>query len=173
MKIIMKCQKCNKNEANTHITKIVNGIKTEQYLCEKCAAENQDFTMFGSDFDKEFENFFSGFFGMPQAGTGIAAQKNARVCPTCGSTLSDISNRGKLGCSECYRTFTDYLLGPLKQIHGSNSHAGKIPLRGGRKLRKESELDRLSAELNRAVMEQNFEQAAVLRDKINSLREQA
>ena len=30
----MKCQKCNKNEATTHYTQIINGKKTEYYLCE-------------------------------------------------------------------------------------------------------------------------------------------
>lgn len=168
----MKCQKCNKNEANTHITKIVNGVKTEQYLCEKCAAENQDFVNFQTGFDKEFDNFFSGFFGMPQLGIGMPQQSDAKTCPVCGSTLDDITNRGKLGCSECYSTFKDFLMHPLKQIHGSNRHSGKIPLRSGKALRKESEIDKLSSELNRAVMDQNFEQAAVLRDKINDLKKQ-
>ena len=114
----MKCQKCNKNEANTHITKIVNGVKTEQYLCEKCAAENQDFINFQTGFDKEFDNFFSGFFGMLQLGIGMPQQSDAKTCPVCGSTLDDITNRGKLGCSECYSTFKDFLMHPLKQIHG-------------------------------------------------------
>ncbi len=168
----MKCQKCNKNEANTHITKIVNGIKTEQYLCEKCAAENKELADFHTGFDQDFENFFSGFFGMPQIGSGISSASGKRTCPICGSTFTDISNKGKLGCSDCYKTFADYLKNPLKQIHGSTRHTGKIPLRSGKRLRKESEIDKLSSELNRAVMEQNFEQAAVLRDKINDLKNQ-
>jgi len=35
----MLCQNCNKREATIHITRIVNGKKTTQHLCGKCAAE--------------------------------------------------------------------------------------------------------------------------------------
>ena len=36
----MLCEKCKKNEANFHITRIINGVKEEQHLCEICAKEN-------------------------------------------------------------------------------------------------------------------------------------
>jgi protein arginine kinase activator len=33
----MICQSCNQREANVHITKIINGVKTEMHLCDECA----------------------------------------------------------------------------------------------------------------------------------------
>lgn len=34
----MLCDKCRKNEANVHVTQIVNGVRYEQNLCAQCAA---------------------------------------------------------------------------------------------------------------------------------------
>ena len=167
----MKCQRCNQNEANTHITKIINGVKTEMYLCEKCAEGNQDLINFKAGFDNEFENFFNGFFGGPyispaQSSTAL----EQKVCNFCGTSIDDVFSRGKLGCANCYKTFADYLMRPLKQIHGSVSHTGKLPARAGRGIKRASEIDKLQSELNRAVMDQNFEKAAELRDRINELK---
>ena len=45
----MLCQNCGKNEANVRYTQIVNGVKKEMALCDKCARElgldNMDFSM--------------------------------------------------------------------------------------------------------------------------------
>lgn len=35
----MLCDKCRRNEASVHVTKIVNGVKYEQNLCAQCAHE--------------------------------------------------------------------------------------------------------------------------------------
>ncbi len=170
----MKCQRCNKNEANTHITKIINGVKTEMYLCSQCAGESNEMSDFGFGFDKEFENFFSGFFGGTQlnaaSGRQMPAQKN---CPLCKTSLDEILKSGKLGCSECYKTYSEYLIRPLKQIHGADGHTGKIPARCGKGIKRMAQIDTLQSELNQAVMEQNFEKAAELRDKINELKSQS
>lgn len=169
----MKCQRCNKNEANTHITKIINGVKTELYLCHQCAEQSGEMTDFGLGFDKEFDSFFSGFFGGGQLGESMSHSLPAqKKCPLCGSVLNEVMKQGKLGCSECYKTFAEQLLRPLKQIHGNTRHTGKIPARCGGSIKRVAEIESLQSELNRAVMEQNFEKAAELRDKINELKSQ-
>ena len=169
----MKCQRCNKYEANTHITKIINGVKTEMYLCPQCAGESGEVSSFEFGFDKEFENFFSGFFGGAQLGAASSRQTSVQKnCPLCGTSLDEILKYGKLGCSECYKTYADYLIRPLKQIHGAGGHTGKIPARCGKGIKRMSQIDTLQSELNQAVMEQNFEKAAELRDKINELKSQ-
>ena len=35
----MLCQNCGENEANVRYTQIVNGVKKEMVLCEKCSKE--------------------------------------------------------------------------------------------------------------------------------------
>ena len=35
--IYMLCQNCGKNEATTHVKRVVNGDTTEMHLCQNCA----------------------------------------------------------------------------------------------------------------------------------------
>ncbi len=51
----MLCDKCKKNQANIHVSRIINGVKYEQNLCMECAGvnANQMFGMFPG-----FENMF-------------------------------------------------------------------------------------------------------------------
>ena len=165
----MKCQKCNKNEATTHFKKVVNGVKTEVYWCEQCSQKSQAMLDFKLGFDHDFENFFSGFLGGPYLSTANTMPTKT-ICENCGTGLEEMLKKGRPGCSACYETFADVLERPLKQIHGANRHTGKLPLRAAKGLRKAGEIDRLSKELNKAVMEQNFEYAAELRDKIKDLK---
>ncbi len=168
----MKCQKCNKNEATTHITQVINGSKTEMYLCSECAEEKQDFLLFKPGFDQEFENLFSGFWNSPQSSSSLLGKTDSKACEVCKMTVTEFLRKGKPGCSNCYTVFSDYLLRPLKQIHGSTRHTGKLPTRTAKDIRTADELKKLQEKLNLAVMEQNFEEAAVLRDKINELKTQ-
>ena len=160
----MRCQKCNQREANTHIQKIINGKKTEYHLCEKCASEMGDFSFsFGGDFD----NFFGNFFNTSSKNLKLPIKN---VCEECGMTLLEFSNKGLLGCSKCYDNFKESLKKPLRQIHGSVSHTGKIPKKNMEKISAEQKIQKLQSELNTAVLNQEFEKAAVLRDEINELK---
>lgn len=38
----MNCEECGKRPATLHLTKIVNGEKTEYHICEQCASEKGD-----------------------------------------------------------------------------------------------------------------------------------
>ncbi len=165
----MKCQKCGNYDATTHITQMINGNKTEIYLCPYCAEENNG-VWFNSVFDNSFEDFFSSIWNTPKFVSQTTS--NVKKCSVCGSTLAEIQKSGRLGCSECYNTFFDVLLKPLKEIHGSNVHTGKYPRRSGKELSRCNEINRLKDELNRAVLDQNFERAAELRDKIRELENQ-
>ncbi len=159
----MKCQKCGKYEATTHITEIINGAKNETYLCQYCGEEYHQSNGFHSIFKNNFDSFFDDFWKSPAAISPPVVTANS--CPTCKTAISDIQNRGRLGCSECYRTFADFLLRPLRNIHGSNTYVGKIPKKSG----KTNEIEQLKSELSRAVESQNFEKAAELRDKIKGM----
>ena len=136
----MKCQKCGKNEATTHITKIINGSKTEGWLCSACANDGEELSLFDSAFDNSFDSFFSGLWQNP---TLAQPKTDTTVCSICGTSVRDIKERGKLGCSECYNIFSSLLLRPLKEIHGSNTHNGKIPKRIGKGIRIAGEINKL------------------------------
>lgn len=80
---------------------------------------------------------------------------------------------GKLGCSECYDAFRGRLIRPLKQIHGACEHIGKVPVREGGQIKNDRKIKKLETELNAAVMKQEFEKAAKLRDEIKQLKGEA
>ena len=171
----MLCQKCNKNEANTYYSQIINGRKTEMYLCPQCAKE------------MSVGNFsFGGFgFGFPSLVRAAAAE---RACPTCGATMGDIAQIGRIGCAECYSFFENELRDAIRRVHGDVTHKPEAdwapePIRPmveqGRRAAKPAKpakaktpLEQKREALQQAVAAEEFEKAAVLRDEIRKLEEE-
>lgn len=165
----MKCTHCNKNEANTHFKKIINGKKEEMYLCEECAKELGVMDEFSFD-PFAMDSYFGNLLG---AG---ASAFNSLVgidrCSKCGSSLNDIISTGHVGCADCYDKFEDRLNPSIQKLHSRAKHIGKtISYTEEPEPQEEpvSKLEQLKQELKTAVQEQRFEDAAVLRDKIKEL----
>ncbi len=167
----MKCQKCQVREATNHITEIINGQKMELHLCSECAAKSEEFQSMKSGFDLGIGDFLGGIFGGKQKTlAGDSASRSHGTCPVCGMPFESFLRKGRLGCGECYSVFRSRLERPLKQIHGSCEHVGKVPKRMGDTLLRGRRLSQLEAELSAAILKQEFERAAELRDQINELR---
>lgn len=167
----MKCQKCQMREATNHITEVINGKKMELHLCSECAAKSEEFQSVKSGFDFGIGDFLGGIFGGKQKSlSGDAVPKSGDVCPVCGMHFESFLRKGRLGCGECYSVFRNRLERPLRQIHGTSEHVGKVPKRAGDALIRSRQLSRLEAELSDAVIKQEFERAAELRDRINELK---
>lgn len=178
----MLCSNCGKNEANVRYTRIINGEKTEFRLCEECAKkaglEDIDFSM-----PIDFSNFLSDFFEddmLLPSFTDIEPKK----CPKCGLTFDDFAKNGRFGCGECYSTFGDKLEAILKNLHGSSKHVGKKPERllkaniekDANKVEKpkvdekQAKLEELNKDLQKAIKEERYEDAAKIRDQIKSIK---
>jgi len=93
----------------------------------------------------------------------------AIACARCGLTYEGFKSSGKLGCSDCYNAFRNQLINLFKNVHGSAVHTGKLPLRGGAQLTKVREVERLRDRLKKLVGDEEFEEAAKVRDKIKEL----
>lgn len=166
----MLCQNCGKNEATTHIKRVVNGNMAEMHLCSACAQHLGYGDMF-SGFGFNLDEFFGGLLGDENLSIGSSYEEK---CPKCGCTFNDIVRSGKLGCADCYRKFYDRLLPSLQRIHGKIKHTGKkaalaVPKTEERKI---NPVEKLKEDMQKAIDEQNFEQAAVLRDRIKELEAQ-
>ncbi len=74
-----------------------------------------------------------------------------------------------MGCSECYRTFNKKLLPLLRRLHGSVQHTGKAPLQKVGVGKKGKEIMELRRELQKVIEKEEYEKAAVIRDKIKKL----
>lgn len=154
----MLCQKCGTNNANIKIVKNINGNVFETYLCSECAKEDDLTVNINSNF---FEPIFSNIFS-PTASSNP-------VCHTCGLSYREFKNSGKFGCSECVDVFAPFLDSLLKNIHGSISHTGKLPKKAAEPINRKRGINELKQKLQKAIENQEFEQAAIFRDEIKKL----
>ena len=190
----MLCQNCGKNEANIRYTQIVNGEKREMFLCEECANKKGigDFKM---SIPMNFSNFLGDFFNDYEDGLSLPSfvKEKTQKCLNCGQSYDEFLKTGILGCPECYDAFSDRLDKILKNIQGHTVHTGRKPLNIGKKLendnkendikvknteikdteiKEENELKKLENDLEKAIKEERYEDAAVIRDNIKKLRKE-
>lgn len=163
----MKCSACGEREGVVSLTQIVEGDVRTVSLCAKCAAEKGIETGIGLA-----ETPLGGFL----AALGESADPDAPLaaalpagCPSCGATLRDFRETGRVGCAECYRAFDAPLRELLRRLHGSTHHTGvryqgtemapvvTPPEEAARELREQ---------LRRAIEAEQFELAAELRDQL-------
>ena len=169
----MKCEKCNKREATTHLTNTVYAYNEEHHLCSESAANSHKYKHRESSINIGISDFLTGMFSSPKKQPTIGGDIESGVCPTCGMPYSEFLSTGKLGCGDCYGTFRNRLERPLRQIHGTAEHIGKAPVRGGGEVMLDKKITKLESELNAAVLKQDFETAARLRDEIKDLKNNA
>ena len=162
----MLCQNCGEKEATIHLTKIINGEKTEVFLCEDCAEESGQISLGSNPFS--FQNLLADIIN-PSIDSSLANRKKDLVCEKCGMTYRQFSKKGLFGCSSCYDTFSERLDPLAQRIHGSSEHKGKVPQRRGGDLRIKREIDKLKTRMQEAVEKENFEKAAEIRDHIHEL----
>ena len=158
----MKCQHCGKNEAEYHFTIAIGTHQIERYLCAACAKQlgyESEGTFLS--FDQLFSDFLT---ENPQK------HELGIICPHCGSTWSEIRATGKVGCAECYRIFAERLFPYVQKLYGTTTHVGRTPENITAEQKTENLLATLQKQLDAAVAEQNYEQAAVYRDEIRALK---
>jgi len=181
----MHCNICKKQKATVHLTEIINDEVTELHLCEECAKAK----------DNEMQQHFSivdllsGLVDFPADGA-LKKENITLKCQTCGMKYSDFKKMGRFGCSDCYEVFKRALYPLLKKIHGTSVHIGKKPnkmpapkkasastkstkkdtsSKKEPKKKKTDELQELKNLLQIAIDREEFEDAAILRDKIKAL----
>ena len=161
----MLCCICKEKEAKVHLTQIVGEKMQKVDLCEECAKHKGVNDPAG--------------FSLADLLLGLGASQEMEQaaggpelkCPSCGFTQADFKKAGRLGCSECYVTFAEGLEALLKSMHKGIKHVGKIPqiLQQSRDL--SEKLKSLQKKLDKAVEEEDFEQAAVVRDEMKVTKE--
>ena len=177
----MMCQNCGKNEVTFRYTQVINGVKKELNLCDNCARElglkDMSFSM-----PISFSNFFSDFFNDNANMFPSLMGTQALQCKTCGTTFDDFINSGEFGCSSCYELFEDRIEPILKNLQGANRHVGRgyreITAKSGNKAKKatpkkaESKQEKLQKDLQKAIKDERYEDAAKLRDELKKLEGQ-
>lgn len=190
----MLCQNCGKNEANVHYTQITNGEKKEFSLCSDCAmklglTDQMDITdplLNLRSFIGDFFNDFSETERMKK----ISGEKQLK-CKTCGTTYEDFISEGYFGCEDCYQTFKEPIDRLLKKLHGTSTHLGRKPgveakpivdnvsvdkdkketpkVNPKKEESKEEKIARLERELDKAIKDERYEDAAKIRDELKEM----
>jgi protein arginine kinase activator len=163
----MLCDICKQNVAKVHLTQIIEGKTKKVDLCEACSKAK------GIDDPKGFAlaDLLLGLGAAQQMDQ--AAPATGLRCPTCGFTQADFKKSGRLGCADCYRAFAEGLEGVLKTMHKGTRHVGKTPRRMRHSRELEEQIAVLQKRLDKAVVEEDFETAAMVRDELKRTREQA
>lgn len=159
----MLCCVCKEKTATVHLTQITGDKMQKVDLCEECAKSKgvNDQTGFS------LADLLLGL-GASQELEQAAGGSDAK-CPQCGFTHADFKKTGRLGCAECYQTFSEGLEGLLKSMHKGTRHVGKVPEKLRTKRDIAEQLNALQKKLAKAIETENFEQAAQVRDEIKAL----
>lgn len=165
----MLCEECKVNEATVLITMVIQGEKRTKHLCQGCV-------------DRIKENFEQGdiqsFLSSLMELLPKTQPAEEVVCSSCHLAYSTFQKTGKLGCAQCYIDFKEQLQPLLSRIHGRVQHAGRVPVGFEKQEEKvaqspgtNQEEENLRKQMEAAVQEENFEQAAFIRDKLKDLLE--
>ncbi|MEG1705583.1 MAG: UvrB/UvrC motif-containing protein [Clostridia bacterium] len=166
----MKCQNCNKNDANVKYYENINGKQKEVMLCSKCAEKFNliDFpdmlSFFVSNHPKElYENDYLD-----------------TVCDKCSYTFDDYLNTGFFGCDNCYNAFSDRIDSLLSKMYGKNRHkllqdysnkkeSNKTYNKKDEEVSNITDIKVLKDRLEKDIKNENYEEAAVIRDRIKKI----
>ena len=157
----MMCERCKHKDATVHLTEIIKGVRSEVHLCEQCARE------IGLNF-----KLSSCSLSIPDMLSYLdeVGKDESAVCRCCGISAADIEASGKVGCVHCYETFSEQIGALCPEI--GTPYAGKHPSEegGSPAVRSEPESENrtelLRRQLEEAVRDERYEEAARLRDLI-------
>ncbi len=177
----MLCDNCHKSEATIHIQEVMDGKKKAIHLCAGCAAEKSQDSGVGDFNIAQLLYNISENLNLPGI-TEALKQKSAETqqqqsqqeqsCPVCGWNSEKLRQTGRLGCQNCYKVFKQILDKALPNMHRGKVHIGKSPAGNAKNAapRQMAELMNLQKELEIAVGEERYEDAAKLRDQINNIK---
>lgn len=162
----MTCDICNGHEATVHLTQVVDGDVKKLHMCEDCARKS------GINIENPV-SISELLLGLGKAESGAddpASPEPGRACPSCHMRHGDFRKTGRLGCPDCYTAFASELAPLLRQMQKKIQHTGRAPRAGPHAPSPAIELESLREALDRAVIDERFEDAARLRDRMAELR---
>lgn len=171
----MKCMKCKQNEANVYITTSINGKVKKECLCERCANMVNSRQMM--NMDKMFAKMFSPThafdmfdFKMPRLNDSFFETQDVFF----DDIIRDFDNMNnlviKLKRPDRCKSEPEDTIRIIKEDSQDKKDNVNNNYRNTQKNKKVS-LEDLKKQLEIAVKEERYEDAAVLRDKINGYNE--
>ncbi len=159
----MLCEECNQNPATVVITVLSGEGTTTRHLCKECMDKVESSIAKG-----DISSFLSSL-------SSILSKEPKKTqtlkCDACGLTYEEFLNTGKLGCTQCYKAFSEQLKPLLLRVHGRNQHAGRVPANRREERAFEQCMAVLKTRMDQAISDEKFEVAASIRDEIRALTE--
>ena len=169
----MHCDKCNKKKSTVIYHENLSGRARTLHLCADCAREMEQ--------AGELEEMSAAFaaFSSPMLGvmdrphrsfrTAIPPVTDEHACSACGITAREIATSGRVGCATCYECLGDV----WRDAYGDKQDRGMYRGQVARLVRVREENARrmqlLRTQLADAISGEQYEQAAILRDRIREL----
>ncbi len=149
-----------------HYTEIINNKIHKMDLCEDCARDKN------LGFNTQF-SVADILKGLTEPAT-ITKETKETACSFCGLTYNKFKKVGRLGCGECYTAFESNLESIINDIHKNTQHIGKSPA-ASRKMvdKKLGTIEDLQEQLRQTVLNEEYEKAATIRDRIRALQQKS
>ena len=152
----MLCEECGKRPAEVVLKAAVNGQTTTKNLCRECVKKYK-----AADLQAILATVLSTMTDKTQTPD--------ITCPQCGETYAEFQKTGILGCAECYHAFSKELTPLIVRVQGRAQHAGRRPPVSEEEQERMSQMEDLRRRMETAVAEENFEEAARLRDELRAM----
>ncbi|MBN2401482.1 MAG: UvrB/UvrC motif-containing protein [Spirochaetes bacterium] len=164
----MLCDNCDNSDAVFHFTDFSNDSRNEIHLCMNCAKNIKLNSLHQNDMQLIKENERTNGEG------GI-------ICINCGLTTKELIYSGRPGCPSCYKYFNSVFntisANNIKKYSGKKPSnyieimdIGHVPALNESQIGLSNSEAHLDEELKRAVIEERYEDAAKLRDKLIEVR---
>lgn len=169
----MICEHCKQRHATVTVTQVHNGTKQERHYCEVCAGKFHPFQMELQDEPVSIHQLMSDWFGLPMWKSEVQEEaqqkKQPSACPSCGFTYRHFLKVGKFGCARCYDTFREQLPPVLERLQADVKHVGKTQSVEDQTEYYQKQIESLRQQLQQAIVEERFEEAAKLRDEARAI----
>lgn len=168
----MLCGKCKQREATVHIVRMNGKDKVQMDLCPVCAEKYYGKLKDKMVFSQDGSALLKAILANPQQfGSMFTGAADDKRCPVCRTTGKIIRKTGLAGCPECYKVFAEELQPIIEKVQKAGEHCGYVPEGMLESLEKKRTLQELQQEIAELIEREEYEEAAVVRDKIRALED--
>jgi len=156
------CEDCAERRATIHLTEFGDDGAKQVHLCEECYGKRKDVPALSQN------KIVAQLLGAlaPELRKVRTAQ-----CRECGITYLEFRQSFRMGCPHDYEVFQEPLDDLLEQLHRGKRHVGKVAVGAAQRRSAEAMLEVLHREMEEAVRQEDFREAARLRDEIRKLEQ--
>ncbi len=160
------CESCGNHQASFRLTAVDGEGRRTTMLCVDCGVDRgiprEELGGGRLDTREIWDEIVQRLANKDRDNQGLA-------CPECGLTYLTFEHEGVLGCPSCYQTFMGDMTRLLREYHGAEEHRGKMPRLHGRRIDLRRRMLGVKENIQFAVSEERFEDAARMRDEMRDL----